>query len=171
MLSMSARELDPAHRARDDLAAAGSSAALGHPFELALVDDRDTELLDLVELAASVLAGEHIVGHLRHRPGDLAAALLDQRLGLGARTLRHGAGQDERHTRERQLATAGLHGPGKLPQALGIEVVQPLGPEESHDLLSGTAFHQIGDQIARPCRIVAVGRSTIHLEVRWPRES
>ena len=61
-----------------------SRAALGHALELGLVDDGDAELLRLLELAAGLLASQEVAGHLRHRAGDLAAALLDQGLGLGA---------------------------------------------------------------------------------------
>ena len=41
---------------------AASSAAVGHPLELGLVDDRDAELPGLLELAAGLLAGQDVAG-------------------------------------------------------------------------------------------------------------
>ena len=48
-------------------------------FEQAgLVEDLDAELLGLGELRAGAVPGDHVVGPLRDRAGDLAAGALDQ---------------------------------------------------------------------------------------------
>src|SRR5437867_1859260 len=48
-----------------------------------LIEHRHAQLARLVELAARVLAGDHVVGLLRHRAGDFAAGRLDLAEVLG----------------------------------------------------------------------------------------
>ena len=67
-------------------------------------------------LLPGLIARQDIARHLRDRAGDLAAALLDQGLGLGPGSLGQRAGQDERLAGEGELAAAGL---GRLGAARG----------------------------------------------------
>src|SRR5439155_18448924 len=61
-----------------------------------LVEYRDAELLGLAELRAGAIAGDHVVGALRHRAGHLAAGPPDHRRRLLARQLSERAGEHER---------------------------------------------------------------------------
>src|SRR5262249_35201098 len=69
-------------------------------LELFFVEHRDAELACAVELAARVGAGDHVVRLLRHAAGDLAAVLFDQLLGVVARHLWQGSGEDKRKAGE-----------------------------------------------------------------------
>src|SRR5262249_44983518 len=60
-----------------------------------LVQDRNGELLRFRELAAGILAGDDVIGLLRHAAGGLAARFFDQRLRVVARQRRQRAGQDD----------------------------------------------------------------------------
>src|SRR5262245_17630382 len=70
------------------------------------VEDRDTELLRLGELAPGLGSRDHVARLLRHRPDDLAAGVLDAALRLLAREVRERAGEDEGLAGERALAAS-----------------------------------------------------------------
>ncbi len=57
--------------------------------------DRDSEGVGLVQLAAGALTGQQVVRLLRHRPRDLSAVLLNERGGFAPLIGRERAGQDE----------------------------------------------------------------------------
>src|SRR3989442_13090095 len=91
---------------------AGSEASVGasslqcsqQRAQAVLVEHRHAQLARLVELAARVLAGDHVVGLLRHRAGDLAAGTFDQPLGLVARPRGPAAVQHQRLAVQHLLA-------------------------------------------------------------------
>ena len=77
---------------------------LDHRRKLLLRQHRHAERLRLVELAAGLLAGDDVVGLLRHAAGRLAAERFDQLLDLLAAVVRQRAGHDERLAGEAGVA-------------------------------------------------------------------
>src|SRR6266705_2671208 len=68
---------------------------LGHFSQARLIDDGDTELARLLELAPRFVAGHHIIGLLRNRAGHVAAVAFDQLFRLFASHAWKRSGKDE----------------------------------------------------------------------------
>ena len=68
-----------------------------------LVEHLGAELLRLGQLRARVLAGDQVVGLLRHRAGHLAAGRLDRSVASGARQVGQRPGEHERLAHQRAL--------------------------------------------------------------------
>ena len=94
--------------ARDRAASRGPDGAAPSSRRAApaagLVEHRDAEPLGLLELRARRLAGDDVVGLLRHRRGHAAAGGEDPLGRLLARELRQRAGEHERLAGQRALA-------------------------------------------------------------------
>ena len=65
-------------------------------FKPVAVEYRHAELLGLGELGAGTVAGNHVIGLLRHRSGHLAAGSLDHLAGLVTGQAGQRPGQDDR---------------------------------------------------------------------------
>src|SRR5262249_7254378 len=74
--------------------------AMDQALELFFVEHRHAELVGAVELAARLVAGDEVARLLRDAAGNLAAVLFDQFLGIVARHLRQGSGENEREPGE-----------------------------------------------------------------------
>src|SRR3990172_8669500 len=77
-----------------------------------LIEDRDPERFGLRELRTRIGPRDHVIGLLRHRAGDLAAARFDELRRLVARHARQRPGQHER------LARGASAGGGATPPLL-----------------------------------------------------